>query len=169
MRRVLTLFGCALILWAIVSQLNHVLTPWRVHLFMGGLFVTFAALMQPFAPGLAASCAVALVLDANAPVAFGTHLILFGAAHAAVYRLRERIPRSDTVSRVTVAVLANLGIFLVFSFIQVLRTPGTTGIWPRALADLLFSQVALALAAPWFFALQARALALAGCERDNYA
>ena len=33
--------------------------------------------------------------------------------------------------------------------------------WPRMLSDLVWSQVALALFAPWFFALQARTLELA--------
>ena len=169
MRRLLTLFGCALILWAIVSQLNHSLTPWRIHLFVGGLFVAMAALTQPLTAGILCSAGIGLVFDANAPVAFGTHLVLFCLAHVLVYRVRERVPRNDTVSRVTVAVLANLGVFLVFSFLQVLRTPGVSGIWPRALVDLLFSQVALTVIAPWYFALQARSLALAGCERENFA
>ena len=34
-------------------------------------------------------------------------------------------------------------------------------VWPRLLVDLLFSQVVLAFVTPWFFALQARSLAIA--------
>ena len=169
MRRIFTLFVCGVLLWVIVTQLNHLLSPLRIYLSVGALFVVFAALTQPFASGMAASMSIGLVLDANAPVAFGTHLLLFSATHVFVYRLRERVPRNDTVSRVTVAVLANLAFFLVFSFLQVVRSPALAGVWPRALVDLICSQVVLTLIAPWYFALQARALVYARLERENFA
>lgn len=169
MRRLLILFACSLVLWAIVTQLNHSLTGIHVYLSIGALFVTFAALTQPFAPGLWSAMLAGLVFDANTPVAFGTHLVLFAATHLIVYRLRERVPRNDTVSRVTLTVLANLALFVVFSFTQLMRTPAISGMWPRLVVDLLSSQVFLTLIAPWFFALQARSLALARVERENFA
>jgi rod shape-determining protein MreD len=169
MRRLLILLGCSVILWAMVSQLNHSLSGFRVYLTIGGLFVTFAALTQPFAPGLWAAMLSGLVFDANSPVAFGTHLVLFAATHLVVFRLRERVPRNDTLSRVTVAVLANLGFFLVFSFVEMIRTPAVSGVWTRLIVDLIFSQLFLALIAPWYFALQAKSLVLARVERENFA
>ena len=166
MRRLLVLLACSVILWAIVTQLNHTLTDLRLFLFIGGLFVTFGALTQPFVTGLWCAMLTGLVFDANTPVAFGTHLVLFAAAHIAIFQLRDRIPRNDTISRVTVAVLANLALFLVFSFIQIVRTPIVSAVWPRMLMDLFCSQVFLAIIAPWFFALQERALVLARVERE---
>lgn len=169
MRRTFTLFGCALILWAIVTQLNHALSGAHVYLFVGGLFVAFAALTQPLRPGLWASLFAGLVFDAHTPVAFGTHLVLFAATHLVVYRLRDRVPRNDTAARVTITVLANLGLFLVFSFVQIIRVPIVGALWPRLFFDLICSQVFLALIAPWFFALQARSLVLVGAERETFA
>ena len=169
MRRLLILFACSLVLWAIVTQLNHSLSGAHIYLFVGGLFVTFATLTQPFVTGLWSAVVIGLVFDANTPVAFGTHLILFAATHLGVFRLRDRIPRGDTLSRVTVAVLANLALFLVLSFVQLMRSPAIAGNWPRLIFDLICSQVFLALVAPWYFALQARSLVLARVERENFA
>jgi hypothetical protein len=118
-----------------------------------------------------------LLCDANMPLAPGlsrsalalahTHTLLFVLAHTIVYHLRDRISRDQTVVRVTVALFANFGIFLLFSFVQIGRLPAPAVAWPRLIADLLCSQVFLALVAPWFFALQHRALVLARLERDS--
>ena len=169
MLRTLTLFLCSFVLWAIVTQLNHGLSGWHVYCFVGSLFVTFAALMQPLGPGLWATILTGLVFDAHTPVAFGTHLVLFALTHLAVYRVRDRVPRNDTISRVIVAVLANLAPFLVFSFIQIVRIPFAATLWPRLIVDLVCSQVFIAIAAPWFFALQAHSLILVRVERENFA
>ena len=83
-----------------------------------------------------------------------------------IYHLRDRLPRDDTVARVIAALLANLALFLVFSFIQIARSPAPAAAWPRLIADLVCSQVFLALVAPWFFALQHRALVLTRATRD---
>lgn len=167
MRYTVTLFLTLLLLWGIVAEANHALSGLRVYLFVGGLFVTYSALMLPWGAGLAASLLGGLLCDANAPVVFGTHLILFAAAFTVVSHLRDRLPREDTVARVIVALLANLALFLVFSFTQIGGSPAPAIAWPRLIADLVCSQVCLALIAPWFFALQHHALLIARAEREN--
>ena len=168
MRRALVLFLTLLLLWALVAEVNHTLTGLHVYLFVGGLYVTYAALMLPMRAGLPASLLGGLLCDANAPVWFGTHMLLFAATHAVLFHLRNRLPRDDTLACVIVALLANLAIFLLFSFTQISASPSPARAWTRLLADLVCSQVFLALLAPWFFALQARALVVARVEqRDN--
>lgn len=166
MRRFLMLSLCSVILWVVVTQLNHSLSDAQIYLFVGGLFVTFPALTQSLASGLWVAIFAGLVCDANTPVAFGTHLLLFATVDVLVFRVRDRVPRNDTISRVAIAVVANLALFLVFSILQIIRTPAIAAIWPRLLMDLLCSQVFLAVIAPWYFALQARSLSLVGVERD---
>ena len=97
---------------------------------------------------------------------FGTHTLLFAATHAVIFHLRDRLPRDDTIARLLVALLTNLALFLVFSFIQIARSPAPAAAWPRLIADLVCSQVFLSLIAPWFFALQHRALVLTGTTRE---
>lgn len=160
---------CSVILWVVVTQLNHSLSDAQVYLFAGALFVTMPALTQSLAVGLWVAIFAGLVCDANTPVAFGTHLILFATIDVLLFRVRERVPRNDTVSRVAIAVVANLALFLVFSFLQILRAPAIAAIWPRLLMDLVCSQVFLAIIAPWYFALQARSLTLVGVERESVA
>jgi rod shape-determining protein MreD len=167
MRHTLATCLTLLLLWALVAEANHALSNLRVYLFVGGLFVTYAALMLPWRAGLAASLLGGLLCDANAPVAFGTHLVLFAAAFAVLSHLRDRLPREDTVARVIVALLANLGLFLLFSFTQIGGSPSPAAVWPRLIADLVCSQVCLALIAPWFFALQHRTLLLARAEHES--
>ncbi len=134
-------------------------------MFAGALFVTFAALTQPRETGLAAAILAGLVCDANAPVAFGTHLLLFAAAQLILVHVRHRIPRDDTIAAVVVVLLTNLALFLVFSFTQIQDSPSPATLWPRLIADLVFSQLTLATVTPWFFRLQARALELARVPR----
>jgi rod shape-determining protein MreD len=166
MRGILTLFATLLVLWALVAQLNHVLTDVRIYLFPGALFVAYAALMCSLPAGLTVSLLGGAVCDANSPVAFGTHLLLFAATHAVIFHLRARLPREDTVGRTVVALLANLGLYLVFSFLQIGNSPAPGAAWGRLLVDLVCSQIFLALIAPWFFALQHRALVFARLERE---
>jgi hypothetical protein len=168
MRRALVLFLTLLVLWTLVAELNHTLAGLRVYLFVGALYVTYAALALPLRAGLAASLLGGLLCDANTPVWFGTHLLLFGAAHVVLFHLRNRLPRDDTLARVIVALLANLAIFVVFSATRLHVSPAPPVAWTRLAVDLVCSQVFLALVAPWFFALQAHALVLARAEqRDN--
>lgn len=168
MRRFLTLTFTLLLLWALVAEANHLLAGFRVYLFLGALFVAFAALNQPLRSGLLASCVGGLICDANAPVTFGLHLLLFGLAHATLYRLRDRIPRDDNIAAIVVALLTNLALFVVFSFSQIHSSPAPGTIGARLLVDLVCSQIVLALITPWFFALQARTLDLAQVVSDAY-
>jgi rod shape-determining protein MreD len=161
LRRFLTLSLTQLLLWALVSELNHLLSGLRVHVFAGALFVTFAALTQPRRSGLFAVCVGGLICDATSPVGFGHHLLLFVAAHGILFHLRERMPHDDNIALTVVTLLANLGLFLAFSFTQMHLSPSPAAVWPRLLMDLACSQVFLSLVTPWLFALQGRALELA--------
>ncbi len=168
LRFVLILLSTVL-LWAVTAQLNHALAPWRLYVFVGALAVTLPALTFTLRTGLFASFIGGLLYDAVAPVTFGTHAFLFALTHVVVFNLRERLPRDDTLSRVVIALFANLGLFLVFSFTQVARSPAPASLWPRLFADLACSQILLALIAPWCFAIQARALALTDYEAKRFA
>lgn len=161
MRRIIALFLSALLLWSLVAIANHYLAPWHVFLFVGGLFVTYVALQLPLRAGLYASLLAGLLCDAGTGVRFGLHAVLFGLAHAAVFNLRGRLDRDGTATQVVVALLANLALFLGLSLTQIgaLPVPGAAVL--RLLWDLLWSQLALIVIAPWFFAVQRRALALA--------
>lgn len=170
MRRMLTLSATLLLLWVLVAQLNHVLTGWHTALFVGGLYVAFSALTQPMRAGLGAALVGGLICDANSPAdVLGIHTLFFAAAHLTIFNVRDRVAREDTPSRVVVALLANLALFLAFSFTQIGQSPSPAAAWPRLLMDLVVSQVFLALVAPWFFALQERSLLLTGVDRESLA
>jgi rod shape-determining protein MreD len=168
MRRAAVLFLTLALLWTVVAQANGALAPAHVYLFVGGLYVTFAALVLPGGPGLAAVFLAGLMCDANAPVRFGTHALLFAAAHAVLVRLRDRLPHEHTAGRVVVALLANLGLFVALSLLRIGRLPDPAAAWARLGADLVASQLFLALVAPWLFALQTRALALSGGAESRW-
>lgn len=173
MRRPLILFLTLVLLWTIVAQVNHAFSSFaamRCYVFVGGLYFTFAALTQPLRPGLASVILGGVICDANAPATlFGSHTLLFMVGFFVLFNARDRLPREDTTGRVVIALLANLVIFLVFSFSQVIRSPAPSAVWPRLLADLAVSEIFLAIITPWFFALQTRALVLAGVDRQGLA
>jgi hypothetical protein len=72
------------------------------------------------------------------------------------------VHREETLVGVLAALLSNLGIFLVLSFLVGRDLPGGVDPWPRLFADLLASQLALAIITPWFLVLQRRVLGWAG-------
>lgn len=160
MRRGFVLFATLVLLWGFVSIVNDALAPRRVYLFAGGLYVAYSALTQPRRTGLTVSMLGGLLCDANVPVTFGTHMLLFAAAHLTLLNVRDRVPRDDNVAAIVVVLLTNLALFLVFSFGQIHDSPAPAAVWPRLIADLLCSQAFLALITPWFFALQAGAILL---------
>jgi cell shape-determining protein MreD len=161
MRVPLVLFLTLYLLRTVVAEANSALSGLHVWLFAGGLFVAYAALMVPFRQGFSASVLGGLLCDSVAPVPFGTHAALFGASHAALYNLRERLQRDETAVRVAVAVVLNMALFLAVTLARIRLVPSGATVWPRLLADFGWSQAAVALAAPWFFALQVRSLELA--------
>ena len=162
--RVFLLSLASLLLVVLLDQLNHYLGPWQLHVWCGGLFVAFAALRLDFRTGAATSFIGGLLLDAGTPVAFGTQALLFLAAHAVIFTVRARAPREETIVGVIFALLANLGLFLALSFLRIDDSPDAGAAWMRVFADLLVSQLVIALIAPWFFAVQARILQLGGID-----
>jgi rod shape-determining protein MreC len=84
-RRTLVLFACGFVLWLLIAQANHYLAPARLYIWVGGLFVTFAALRLPAQEGFNASFLIGLLLDAASPVPFGLHAFLFGIAHLVLF------------------------------------------------------------------------------------
>ena len=164
MRGAVALFLTLYLLRAVTAEANSALSGAHVWLFAGGLYVAYSALMLPFRQGLAATILGGLLCDSVAPVAFGLHAALFAAAHVVVFSVRERLQRGETLVRVTVALLANVALFLVLSLARARHVPAGATAWPRMLSDLVWSQAVLALVAPWFFALQLRTLELAGAQ-----
>jgi rod shape-determining protein MreD len=161
MRGFVALFLTLYLLRALVAEANSALSGLHIWLFAGGLFVAYSALAMPFRQGFAASVLGGLLCDAVTPVAFGTHAALFGAAHAVVFNARERLQREETAVRVLVALLLNLALFVVLTITRLEAAHGGPMPWARILSDLVWSQLVLALIAPWFFALQLRTLELA--------
>lgn len=160
-RRWLIPFATMMLLWWLIAQVNHVLAPYGITFFVGGLLVTFAALRLNLRHGLIASLLAGLAIDAVEPVPFGTHLLLFAAVHVVIFHLRTRFPREETILGVVTALFANLALFLALSVLLLNDHPASATAWPRLLVDLFCSQVLVAALAPWFFALQQRALELA--------
>jgi rod shape-determining protein MreD len=161
MRGALALFLTLYLLRAMVAEVNSALSGAHIWLFAGGLFVVYAALMAPYRVGFVVSALGGLLCDAVSPVPFGTHAALFAVAHAIVYNARERLQRDETSVRIAVALLVNLGLFLALTFARLRIAHGIAAAWPRLLSDLAWSELAVLVIAPWFFALQLRTLELA--------
>jgi rod shape-determining protein MreD len=162
MRRTLVFFLTQLLLWALVSQVNHELSPWGVSLFIGGLFVGFSAMHFDRREALVGAFAAGFLHDVGTPLPFGTHALAFAAAVVFIQHVRHRLNRHEGLITVMVILIANLGLFLVVSAVAVRGLPDSAGLTSRVFSDLVVSQVTLALIAPWFLALQAKSLELAG-------
>ncbi len=167
MRRILAVFLTSLLLWAVLGRLNDALAPARVSVFAGGLFIAYAAFTLPCAESLAAALLAGAVLDAGSPVRFGTHALLLAGAATLIFALRERLPHDQAAGRVGIALAANAAIFLGLTAAHLGTRAAGAGIWPRLGTDLLLSELFVALAAPWFFALQDQTLRYVPREPDG--
>ncbi len=152
-----------LLLWLTGAANHHLSSAWfpfrdffTVHLYLGGLMVTFAALRLDARNGFIATFVTGLLADAATPLPFGTSLLLLGLAYAALLYGRQRFPRDEPVFGAVVALFANLFLFLALSFFLVGSNPHPARAWLRLFTDLLASQLVIFLVTPWFLALQAR-------------
>ena len=156
--RWLLVFAANLLLWWLVGLANDYLSRHSLHLYVGGLFVVYASLQLDRKHGLIAIVLTGLMFDAAEPVPFGTSLFLFGLIHATLLYGRRQFPREGAVFGIVVAQLANLFLFIALSFLLVGANPDPAGAWLRLFVDLLASQLAILLIAPWFLALQQRTM-----------
>jgi rod shape-determining protein MreD len=150
-----------LLLWWLTGTLNHYLAGLSVHLYVGGLLVAYGALRLDPRSGFTSTLLTGLLFDALEPVPFGTSLFLFAFVHGMVLYGRQRFPREGAIFALVVALLGNLFLVIALSFLMVSANPRPGAAWLRIFADLIFSQVAIVIAGPWFIALQDRAMELA--------
>jgi len=156
-RRLVVMILSGGMLLLLTRQTNHLLAPWGLSLWLGGLLVAFPALHLNFRTGLVSCLATGLLLDVWSPLGFGTHALLFGLAHVVIFRIRNRLAASELTIGIIVALIANLALFVLLSFWTLGHAP-VSGL--RILSDLVMSQLVLAFITPWFFALQLRAISL---------
>ena len=156
-----------LLLWWLTGLANHYGADHAVYFYLGGLLITYAALRLDPKQGLIATLLTGLMVDALEPVPFGTSLILFSVIHLTVLYGRKRFPREGAVFGIVVALLANLFLFIALSFLLVGAGPRPASAWLRIFGDLFFSQLAIFLVAPWFLALQDRAMDLAAIHPET--
>ncbi len=156
--RWLVVFLANLLLWWLVGVLNNYVGPYAFHFYVGGLFVTFAALRLDRKNGVIAIVLTGLTIDAAEPVPFGVSVVLLGLVYLTLLNGRHRFPREGAVFGTVVALLANLFLVVALSFILIGRNPRPGAAWLRIMVDLVCSQFLIALVTPWFLALQEQAL-----------
>lgn len=159
-RRMIVVLGAAWILLTLLRQTNHAFTAWGVSIWLGGLLIAYPALHLNPKTGFTCCFLIGMMLDAWSPLGFGTQAVLFGAAQIIIHRIRKRFAASELAIGITVSLITNLILFVIITFIVIGRSHGGPVSGLRLLVDLAVSQVVLVLIAPWFFALQQRALDL---------
>ena len=164
LRQVLALLACGAVLCALVGQLNHAVSAWALTFSVPGLLVAGAALRLPTGSGIASVFVTGLWLDAATPLPFGRQAFLLAVAFCLVHRLRERLPRQETIVGVVVALFVNLAFFVALAFFSLGSLPDPASAGLRLLGDLLVSQLLTVALGPWFLALQEAALRLVGAS-----
>jgi hypothetical protein len=155
-----------LLLILLVAEVNHYLALLSLHVFAGGLLLTFGILRLQLRQGLIANGVTALVLDALNPFSFGLTFLLIVVCHTVVFSLRGNFARES----VRAGLLVALGINLVLIFAYTILASGGVpkpGIYlGRVSLELLLSTVFVIALTPWFLALQKTALAFIGIDLD---
>src|SRR5580658_629729 len=97
MRRALVIFLTLVLLWTVVAQIDHALSPWGLSVFAGGLFIAYAAVALPARTGLA-------------------------AAHAVALRVRGARPKGGTEGVMGIALYSNLAMFTALTMFELGRS-----------------------------------------------
>ena len=100
-------------------------------------------------------------MDSFSPFAFGLHAFLFGVSQLIIVRIRNRLASEEVIIATVVALITNLALFMILSFILLGRVQGSPVSGLRLLTDLVLSQIFIGVTAGWFFALQERSLQIA--------
>ena len=135
----------------LVAQLNHAIFP--LHIFCGGLLVTYSAFHLHPRAGFWGIFIVGLLMDARSPIPFGTQGILLLALHTLLFRFRDEFARNETLTRIGVASLAN---FLYLLVVVVVSNRSAPVHLLDVLAGFVISQAFVIIVTPWFFAAQDR-------------
>jgi hypothetical protein len=158
-----------LLLIFISGQLNHYLGTLPLSVFLAGLYLPVAGLRLRMKPGFIAMFLTGLLLDAGRPVPFGSSSLLLGGLFAVWHSFRSRLPREGVGSAVVGALVANLLLFFAQPLLAGAGTSFASATAGRIFWDLVFSQIAVGLLGPWFFALQEQALMLWGVNLSEEA
>lgn len=158
--------GGNLLLMYVAMQANHYLAALPASVFLFGLPIGFAALRLSLGQGLAASAATGLFYDTLTPFPLGTALIFFSIAFTVIYAIRSRFHREEAFSSIIVVLLANLFLFAAFSGVATVMT-GSPGYPSSLIADLLISQILIAVICGWFFSFQMALLELFGINIEE--
>jgi rod shape-determining protein MreD len=116
---------------------------------------------------LAAVLLTGLLVDAAAPIPYGTSMLLLGLVHATLIYGRRRFPREGALFGIVVALFANLFLFIFLSFMLAGSNPRPGSAWVRLFVDLIASQLLLAVVTPWFLSLQDRAMQLVSVHPET--
>lgn len=155
-----------LLLVFLVAELNHGLAIWSLHIFIGGLLVTFGSLHLGLKQGLLANGITGLFLDAAIPLPFGVTFLLIMVCHTVIFSIRGNFARENIGSGLLIAVVLNLVLMLAYGLLAARGTPAPGIFWTRIGLDLLLSTIAIAVIAPWFFSLQRTTLTFVGVDLE---
>lgn len=155
-----------LLLMFLAAELNHYLAPLALHIYLGGLMLTFGMLRMQLRQGFMANGATALILASLSPLPFGFTFLLIMTCHAAVFSIRGHFARESLRSSLLVALAVNLILMLAIGVRAMDGSPLPGLYWGRIIADSALSSAALVLIGPWFLALQKSALASIGIDLD---
>ncbi len=152
--RAFILFAANTGLVLLVQLVNSALAGWSLHLFLLGPTLVLAPLY--LRPSAAFTCAVltGLWVDAALPVPFGCFTLAFPILGTSLSLVRLRFRPGDNAQPALLAQTANLILFVVVSLATSASLLSQPAHWLRLATDLVFSQAALLLLAPWFFNLQ---------------
>lgn len=164
-RWVVVLLANLLLIW-LIGEANHYLAPFAVHVYLGGLFLTFGILRLQLRQSFLANGATALVLDAMNPLPFGTTFLLLMICHTIVFSIRGQFDRESLRSSLLVALSLNVVLMIALGVITGGRLPDPSIHWGRIVADSTVSLAAVLIVGPWFLALQKSSLASIGIDLD---
>ncbi|WP_404421919.1 hypothetical protein [Nibricoccus sp. IMCC34717] len=163
-RAILTVIVCALVLSVITRELNHAFSWTALAVFTAGLPVAFAGLRLDFSAGWKTAVLLGLLADALAPVHFGVHAIAFLITFLLIFRMRQRVPRDETLVGTVFAIASNGLLYTALSLVFVWRNPAPDRMVGRLFSEAGLSTLLVLLLAPWFFALCTHALTWAGVD-----
>lgn len=146
----------------VISQLNHHLAQWSIHLTVTGMMITFSAMELKYLKGLLSLLPIAIYLDVKWDFPFGSSSFVVLGLHLFLMILRFRLRRESMFLNANIAIAANLLVFLLYKLVELYSFGSMHLNFTTFFVNLIASSLVIALIYAFFTALQLQVLSWFG-------
>lgn len=137
-----------------IDRLNSFFSEWAIYFYIGGLFVSYAALELELIEGLLLIIFTGFLYDAKIPLAFGRTTLLMCACFLALYTIKSNLDVNKTSTYYLTTLVTNSVLIIAISLLQGALLITSARYWLEIFCLIFFSTIFLLTITRWYYHLQ---------------